>query len=141
MIEYCEKAVQSEHDEGDDDAHDDAGTKDARGHANGKEHDDQAPGEEPLMMQNVETFGDDGAGGVSVSDGAEGSRGGDGKEEESAEPHDESQPDQRAQQGFHARQGTACSGLRARNPWTGAIGNRRNLAFASQPVSRYSGGL
>jgi hypothetical protein len=57
------------------------------------------------MMQDVEAFGDDRAGGVSVSDGAECSRGGDGEKEESAEPHDESQPDQGAQQSFHAGTG------------------------------------
>ena len=73
MIEYWEKAVSPSMTSVTTMPTTMLGRKTRVRHANGEEHDDQASGEESLMMQNVEAFGDDGAGGVSVRDSAEGS--------------------------------------------------------------------
>jgi len=75
--------------------------------ADSKQKDDDGGGDESFMMQDVEAFGDDGAGGVRVGDGAERGPGGDGEEEEPAKPNDEGEPDDGAEQSLHARQGTA----------------------------------
>jgi hypothetical protein len=112
-----------QHEERDDDAEErGAGAELAHGAADGEENDQNAAGDKAFVMEDVEAFGDDGAGGVGVGDGAERCPGGNGKEEESAEPEDEREPDDGAEQGFHARQGTARGGEGAANQGTSGIG-------------------
>jgi hypothetical protein len=92
---------ESHHDDGDDDGRFDAAHIDAAGAADGEESKDDAARDEAFVVENVEAFGDDGAGDVGVRDSAEGSRGGDNEEEHAAEPDDERQPDDGAYEGFH----------------------------------------
>lgn len=69
-----------EHDDGDDDAQ--RGSTHAEGAeeiAEAEDDDDGGAGNEAFMMQNADTFGDDGAGGVGIGDAAESGPCGDGK--------------------------------------------------------------
>jgi hypothetical protein len=125
---------EAEHDEGDENAHHHAGAEDARANADDEEEHDEASGEEAFMMEDRETLGDDGAGGVGIGDGAECGPGGDGEEEESAEPDDESEPDEGAEQGFHAKQGTGFRVQGAASLERGAIGEQQVSKSANWKV-------